>query len=182
MAEKTKKVLVVVDMQNDFIMGALGTKEAEAIVPKVCEKIREFDGQVFFTMDTHGENYLDTQEGRNLPVKHCVKGTWGWQLDPQVDALRRSTPIEKETFGSKGLADVLKAGNTYEGPLEEIQLIGVCTDICVISNALLLKAYLPEVKLTVDASCCAGVTPESHQRALEAMKACQIEILHDREG
>ena len=130
-------------------------------------------------MDTHGEDYLSTQEGRNLPVKHCVKGTWGWELDPQIDQVRQSAPIEKNTFGSKGLADVLKARNTYEGPLEEIQLIGVCTDICVISNALLLKAYLPEVKLTVDAACCAGVTPESHRRALEAMKACQIQILND---
>lgn len=181
MAEK-RKILVVVDMQNDFITGTLGTKEAEAIVPKVCEKLRKFDGQVYFTMDTHGENYLETQEGRNLPVKHCIKGTWGWQLNSQVDALRHSTPIEKETFGSKGLADVLKAQNTYEGPIEEIQLIGLCTDICVISNALLLKAYLPEVKLTVDASCCAGVSPESHQRALDAMKACQIEILQEGEA
>jgi nicotinamidase/pyrazinamidase len=179
MEKASKKVLVVVDMQNDFISGALGTKEAQAIVPKVREKIQSFDGSVYFTMDTHGKDYLSTQEGRNLPVEHCVKGTWGWELDPQIDQVRQSTPIEKNTFGSKGLADVLKARNTYEGPLEEIQLIGVCTDICVISNALLLKAYLPEVKLTVDASCCAGVTPESHRRALEAMKACQIEILND---
>lgn len=178
MTTNGKKILVVVDMQNDFVTGALGTKEAQAIVPKVCEKICEFGEQVYFTQDTHGEDYLETQEGKHLPVKHCVKGTWGWELEPQVDALRHSTPIEKNTFGSKGLADVLKARNTYEGPLEEIELIGVCTDICVISNALLLKAYLPEVKLVVDASCCAGVTPESHQRALAAMEACQIEIVN----
>ena len=179
MEKGSKRILVVVDMQNDFISGALGTKEAQAIVPKVREKIQNFDGWVYFTMDTHGEDYLSTQEGRNLPVKHCVKGTWGWELDPQIDQVRQSAPIEKNTFGSKGLADVLKARNTYEGPLEEIQLVGVCTDICVISNALLLKAYLPEVKLEVDAACCAGVTPESHRRALEAMKACQIQILND---
>lgn len=111
-------------------------------------------------------------------MEHCLKGTWGWQLEPRVEAVRASTPIEKPTFGSKGLAEVLKARHTYEGPLEEIQLVGLCTDICVISNALLLKAFLPEVKLTVDASCCAGVTPESHQRALEAMKACQIAVVN----
>lgn len=111
-------------------------------------------------------------------MEHCLKGTWGWQLEPRVEAVRASTPIEKPTFGSKGLAEVLKARHTYEGPLEEIQLVGLCTDICVISNALLLKAFLPEVKLTVDASCYAGVTPESHQRALEAMKACQIEVVN----
>ena len=179
MAEKTQKVLVVVDMQNDFITGALGTKEAQAIVPNVCEKIKNFEGAVYFTQDTHGTEYLETQKGKNLPVEHCIKGTWGWELEPRVEEVRSSTPIEKNTFGSKGLADVLKARNTYEGPLQEIELIGVCTDICVISNALLLKAYLPEVKLAVDASCCAGVTPESHKRALEAMKACQIEIRND---
>ena len=176
--QMAKKVLVVVDMQNDFITGSLGTPEAQAIVPKVVEKIQGFGGTVLYTQDTHGADYLQTQEGRNLPVEHCLKGTWGWQLEPRVEAVRDSTPIEKPTFGSKGLAEVLKARHTYEGPLEEIQLVGLCTDICVISNALLLKAFLPEVKLTVDASCCAGVTPESHQRALEAMKACQIEVVN----
>mgnify|MGYP005810109609 FL=1 len=175
--KKCTKILVVVDLQNDFVTGALGTQEAQAIVPRVCEKIRNFPGPVYYTQDTHGADYLQTQEGKNLPVEHCIRGTWGWQLEPRVEALRKSTPIEKATFGSKGLADVLKARHTYEGPLEEIQLVGLCTDICVISNALLLKAYLPEVKITVDASCCAGVTPESHQRALEAMKACQVEIV-----
>ena len=175
--KKCTKILVVVDLQNDFVTGALGTQEAQAIVPRVCEKIRNFPGPVYYTQDTHGEDYLQTQEGKYLPVEHCIRGTWGWQLEPRVEALRDSTPIEKPTFGSKGLADVLKARHTYEGPLEEIQLVGLCTDICVISNALLLKTYLPEVKITVDASCCAGVTPESHQRALEAMKACQVEIV-----
>ena len=110
-------------------------------------------------------------------MEHCLRGTWGWQLEPRVEAARKSAPIEKPTFGSKGLAEVLKARHTYEGPLEEIQLIGLCTDICVISNALLLKAFLPEVKISVDAGCCAGVTPESHENALKAMAACQVEIL-----
>lgn len=178
MKENSGKVLVVVDMQNDFITGSLGTQEAQAIVPGVVEKIRGFEGLVFFTQDTHGADYLQTQEGKNLPVEHCIRGTWGWQLEPRVEAVRASTPIEKNTFGSKGLADVLKARHTYEGPLTEIVLVGLCTDICVISNALLLKAYLPEVKVTVDASCCAGVTPESHQRALEAMQACQVNVVN----
>lgn len=172
-----KRVLVVVDMQNDFITGALGTKEAQAIVPKVCERIRKFEGEVLFTRDTHGEDYLETQEGRNLPVPHCVRGTWGWELEPRIEALRKSTPIDKPAFGSKGLGDVLRARDVYEGGLDEIVLVGLCTDICVISNALLLKAFLPETEITVDASCCAGVTPESHETALKAMSACQIQII-----
>ena len=112
-----------------------------------------------------------------MPVEHCIKGTWGWQLEPRVEAVRATTPIEKPTFGSKGLAEVLKAWDTYEGPLEEIVLIGLCTDICVVSNALLLKAYLPEVPITVDASCCAGVTPEAHRHALEVLRSCQVQVL-----
>ena len=176
MSDGKNRVLVVVDMQNDFITGSLGTQEAQAIVPRVVEKIQAFPGQVYFTQDTHGQDYSETQEGKNLPVSHCIRGTWGWELEPQVEAVRTSTPIEKPSFGSKGLADVLKARNTYDGPLEEIQLVGLCTDICVISNALLLKAFLPEVPISVDASCCAGVTPESHSRALDAMEACQIRI------
>lgn len=176
MKTKLKKILVVIDMQNDFITGSLGSKEAEAIVPAVCEKIQSFAGEVLYTKDTHGSDYLQTQEGKRLPVPHCVRGTWGWELEPRVEALRESTPIEKPTFGSKGLGDVLKARHSYDGGLEEVVLVGLCTDICVISNALLLKAFLPEVKITVDAACCAGVTPESHETALRAMKACQIEI------
>lgn len=172
-----KRVLVVVDMQNDFISGALGSPEAEAIVPKVCEKIRDFDGEVLYTRDTHGPDYLETQEGRKLPVPHCIKGTRGWELDPRVEALRKSTPIDKPTFGSKALGDVLKARHVYDGGLDEVVLAGLCTDICVISNAVLLKAYLPETRIVVDASCCAGVTPESHETALRAMRACQIETI-----
>lgn len=172
-----KRVLVVVDMQNDFITGALGTEEARAVVPKVWEKIRSFQGEVLFTRDTHGEDYLDTQEGKRLPVLHCVKGTWGWELESKIESLRKSTPIDKPAFGSKGLGDVLKARDTYEGGLDEVVLVGLCTDICVISNAMLLKAFLPETRIAVDASCCAGTTPESHEAALAAMRACQIDII-----
>lgn len=172
-------ILVVVDMQNDFIDGALGTKEAVAIVPKVVEKIRNFEGRVLYTRDTHGENYLETQEGKNLPVVHCVRGTKGWELNPEIEAVRKETPIDKLTFGSAVLGQVLKAQDVdlkKQGKIgiESITLVGLCTDICVISNAMLVKAFLPEVPVIVDASCCAGVTPESHRNALEAMKMCQI--------
>lgn len=180
------KVLVVVDMQNDFITGSLGTKEAEAIVGKVADRIRNFNGQVWFTKDTHGEDYMSTQEGGKLPVMHCIKGTDGWELAPELEeliagggAVPDDTParvIEKPTFGSVALAEALKAEQEKE-PIESILLVGLCTDICVISNAILLKAYMPEVPVQVDASCCAGVTPESHERALSAMESCQIEIL-----
>ncbi len=167
-------VLVVVDMQKDFIDGALGTKEAEMIVDNVAEKIKKFDGEVVFTRDTHYDNYLETQEGRNLPVKHCIKGTDGWQLDSKLAVLRidNAKIFDKPTFGSVELAEYLKSLDS----LESVTLVGLCTDICVISNAMLIKAYLPEVRICVDASCCAGVTPESHKNALEAMKMCQIEI------
>lgn len=169
-------ILAVIDMQNDFITGPLGTPEAVAIVPHIAEKIRNFDGRVLFTRDTHSADYLKTQEGQNLPIPHCIQGTPGWQICPQLEALRRETPIDKPGFGSLGLAQVLKAYHEYEQPIESITLCGVCTDICVISNAMLLKAYLPEVPLRVDAACCAGVTPQGHQTALDAMRACQIEI------
>lgn len=168
-------ILIVVDMQNDFIDGALGTAEAEAIVPKAAEKIRSFSGKVLFTRDTHEENYMDTQEGKNLPVPHCIRGTQGWQISSRLMEFCKDEPINKETFGSVELGSVLKAAH-QENPIETITFIGLCTDICVISNAMLVKAFLPEVKLIVDASCCAGVTPESHKNALEAMKVCQIEI------
>ena len=172
----SQRVLVVIDMQNDFITGSLGTKEAQAIVEKVCRKIQGFDGEVLFTLDTHGPDYLDTQEGRLLPVAHCIKGTPGWELEPRVKALCRTTPIEKPTFGSTGLADVLQAKHIYGGGLDEVVFVGLCTDICVVSNALLVKARLPEVPLTVDASCCAGVTPEAHQHALAVLRSCLINV------
>ena len=172
----SQRVLVVIDMQNDFITGSLGTKEAQAIVEKVCRKIQGFDGEVLFTLDTHGPDYLDTQEGRLLPVAHCIKGTPGWELEPRVRALCKTTPIEKPTFGSTGLADVLQAKHIYGGGLDEVVFVGLCTDICVVSNALLVKARLPEVPLTVDASCCAGVTPEAHQHALAVLRSCLINV------
>ena len=171
-----KKILIVVDMQNDFIDGALGTKEAVAIVPKVEEKIRNFDGEVFFTRDTHETYYLETQEGKNLQVKHCIRDTEGWQIRKELDALRKTEPIDKETFGSTDLVGELVTLNEDQG-IGSITLVGLCTDICVISNALLIKASLPEVPICVDATCCAGVTPESHENALKAMEACQIRII-----
>ena len=171
-----KQILIIVDMQNDFIDGALGTKEAVAIVPKVEDKIRNFDGEVFFTRDTHEIWYLETQEGKNLPVPHCIRGTEGWQIRKEVDALRKTEPIDKETVGSTDLAADLLALHEDE-EIGSITLVGLCTDICVISNALLLKATLPEVPIYVDAACCAGVTPESHENALKAMEACQIKVM-----
>lgn len=167
-----KKILIVVDMQNDFIDGALGTAEAVSIVPYVKEVIENFDGKVFFTRDTHFDNYMQTEEGKNLPVPHCIKGTHGWQIRAELDALRKTEPIDKITFGSTELMDVLRG----EGEIESITFVGLCTDICVISNAMITKAFFPEIPLTVDAKGCAGVTPESHARALEAMKICQIKI------
>lgn len=168
------KALIVVDMQNDFIDGALGTKEAMAIISCVKEKIAEYrknGDTVIFTRDTHGEDYMNTQEGKNLPVPHCIKGTKGWEISPELDA-EASLIIDKPTFGSKELAGYLA---DIDG-LGEVELIGLCTDICVISNAMLIKAFMPELKVSVDGSCCAGVTPESHSNALAAMKMCQIEV------
>lgn len=170
-----QNILIVVDMQNDFIDGVLGTTEAKSIVPKVKEKIENFSGKVYFTRDTHKKNYLDTQEGIKLPVEHCIRNTQGWQINPELSPLCKETPIDKETFGSVNLGFVLQQENQME-PIQSITLVGLCTDICVISNAMLLKAFLPEVRIIVDASCCAGVTPQSHQTALKAMEACQIEI------
>ena len=168
------KVLVVVDMQNDFIDGALGTKEAASIVPYVKRAIESFDGKVFFTRDTHFENYMETQEGKNLPVPHCIKGTEGWHIRAELDALRLTAAIDKLTFGSSELVEVLKR----EKNIESITFLGLCTDICVISNAMVVKAFFPEIPLLVDAKGCAGVTPESHLRALAAMETCQIKIIN----
>lgn len=170
------KVLIVVDMQKDFIDGALGTKEAVAIVPKVVGRIQAFEGKVLFTRDTHQPDYMETQEGANLPVPHCIEDTDGWQLHPDIAALVKEEPINKPSFGSIALGERLAAMHA-ETPVESITLIGLCTDICVISNAMILKAFLPEVPVFVERECCAGVTPQSHERALEAMKACQIRIV-----
>ncbi len=171
-----RKILIVIDMQNDFIDGSLGTKEAAAIVPAVLEKIRSFDPEdVFATRDTHPENYLQTQEGRNLPVEHCIKGSTGWQIRPEIaERIRDDHVFDKETFGSVEMAEYFRNRNQKEE--FELELIGLCTDICVVSNALLLKAYMPEVKISVDPACCAGVTPEKHEAALETMRSCQIQV------
>ena len=173
-----KNYLIVVDMQKDFIDGALGTPEAQAILPEVVRFARDFAGEVIFTRDTHAPDYLDTQEGGNLPVVHCVKETPGWQIEASLESVRverGSLVIDKPTFGSRELGEYLAEENARE-PIGEITLVGLCTDICVISNAMLIKAFLPEVKISVIASLCAGVTPESHRRALEAMQVCQIKV------
>lgn len=180
-----KRVLIVVDMQNDFITGSLRSQAAQEIVPKITKAIDEFDGYVIATMDTHGgaKYYLDTQEGHNLPVPHCEHNTEGWKLHPDIEAAISSTEVDpfmpktytKHEFGCVPMARTLKF-NSHK--LKEIILVGVCTDICVISNALLLKSYLPEVKIIVDADCCAGTTPERHEAALEVMKSCQIVVVN----
>ena len=171
-----RKILIVIDMQNDFIDAALGTKEALGIVENVKEKIRSYPAEdVIATMDTHGENYMDTQEGKYLPVPHCIRGSEGWQIRPDIAELLTGAKIyEKPTFGSTAMAEDLKALSQKEEI--EIELVGLCTDICVASNALLLKANMPEVKISVDASCCAGVTPKKHEAALETMRSCQIQV------
>ena len=178
------KLLVVVDMQNDFVDGVLGTKEAQAIVGNVCEKIRSFEGDILVTLDTHEADYLHTQEGAYLPVEHCIKNTDGWRMQAAVQtalseregAGSKVAYFEKPTFGSTNLANYLAKRNTEE-TIEQITLIGVCTDICVVSNALILKAEFPEKDIYVDANCCAGVTPETHNAALTTMKMCQINII-----
>lgn len=170
------KVLVVVDMQNDFISGSLGTKEAQVIVPAVVAKIKEYQengDKVVYTYDTHGENYMETQEGRNLPVKHCIRGTWGWELPDEIDELAAGAEkYEKPTFGSRRLMEDLAEWNP-----DTIEFVGLCTDICVVSNVLGTKAWLPETPLTVDSRCCAGVTPESHEAALATMRSCQVNVI-----
>ena len=189
------KVLVIVDMQNDFIRGVLGSEEAVAIVESVANKIEACDEKtlVLFTQDTHQEDYLTTQEGRNLPVEHCIEGTKGWEVDERIMSAFNSNKIipklrlkdsvyntfQKDTFGSLELAETIEK---YTHCIESIELCGLCTDICVISNAMILKAHMPEVPMFVDASCCAGVTTQSHLNALEAMKMCQIKILNESGG
>ena len=172
-----KHFLIVVDMQKDFVDGALGTPEAQAIAGKVTDKILGFDGQIFATLDTHREDYLDTAEGKKLPVPHCIKGTPGWMLDSGVAAALEQkgyTPVEKLTFGSVLLPRLLQqaaAGDTFT-----MELVGLCTDICVVSNALMLKANFPEMEISVDSACCAGVTPATHEAALATMRCCQINV------
>jgi len=171
-----RKLLLVIDMQNDFIDGALGTPEAASIVDRVVEEIGKYPpANIIATRDTHTESYLETLEGRNLPVAHCVKGTPGWELNARVAAaLRGAAVIDKPTFGSRELAERV-AALARQDELD-VTLVGLCTDICVVSNALLLKAFLPETPVRVIAGCCAGVTPESHQAALMTMRMCQVDI------
>lgn len=168
-----KKVLIVVDMQNDFVTGCLGSKEAQAIVPEMVKFVESFDGTVIFTKDTHDENYMESLEGKKLPVPHCIKGTEGWEIIPELKAFADKAAVyEKPTFGSKELA----ADIANEAP-DEVTLIGVCTGICVLNNATLIKAFAPEIPVKVVAGLCACVTPDTHKTALDAMATCQIEII-----
>lgn len=171
-----KNVLIVIDMQKDFVDGSLGTKEALGISEKLTDYVKSFDGDIIFTRDTHAENYMQTSEGKNLPVPHCIKGTPGHELYGDLKELSRSrTVIDKPTFGSRVLAQMLYDENSKE-KIEKITLIGVCTDICVISNALCIKAFLPETKISVISNLCAGTTPENHAKALDIMRCCQISV------
>ena len=167
------KYLIVVDMQTDFITGSLGSDAAEAIVSAVVDKVQKFDGNVIFTRDTHFEDYLQTQEGRNLPVEHCIKNTDGWQICDELKPYANIV-VDKVTFGSIDLPDIIK---NFGENIEKIELCGLCTDICVISNAMILKAAFPEVPIAVDSKCCAGVSKENHNTALDAMRAVQIEVI-----
>lgn len=173
----TEKVLLVIDMQKDFVTGALANEEAQQITGNIQEKIAAYKAQdmpVFFTRDTHGEDYLNTQEGRMLPVPHCIKGTDGWQIIDELAAFAgEENTLDKPAFGSQALPGWLSEKLGGRAPLE-IELCGVCTDICVISNAMILKAAYPETVVTIEGACCAGVSPESHRTALQAMQACQI--------
>lgn len=172
-----KHFLIVVDMQKDFVDGALGSPEAQAIVPNVMDKILSFEGQIFATLDTHNADYMETAEGKKLPVPHCIKGTPGWMLDDGVAAALEQkgyTPVEKVTFGSVLLPRLLY--QAAGGELFSAELIGLCTDICVVSNALMVKANFPEMEISVDSSCCAGVTPATHEAALATMRCCQIDV------
>lgn len=174
-----RKILVVVDMQNDFIDGALGSAEAQAIVDNVVNKIKEFNGEIIATYDTHQNDYMQTREGKYLPVPHCIEYTKGWLLNDEVKkalASKMYSTIQKPTFGSTTLVERLSDCEQHD---TEVTLIGLCSDICVVSNAMLLKANYPEMDIVVDASCCAGVTPEKHRAALEVMKSCQINIINE---
>ena len=173
--ESDRTFLVVVDMQNDFIDGSLGTSEAAAIVPRVVQRISSFEGTVVCTLDTHDEDYLSTREGTMLPVRHCIRGSHGWSMPEPIEAAlaaRDARRFEKPTFGSVDLAEFLR-----ESGAVSVGMIGLCTDICVVSNALTIRAFLPEADVWVDASCCAGSTPGRHSSALETMRSCQVRII-----
>ena len=168
------KFLIVIDMQNDFITGALANPAAEAIVPKIAEYVSKWNGHLILTRDTHHSDYLNTMEGKNLPVKHCIQGTEGWDISNEIDSVINWVEAEDVTYIDKPTFGYTK-WNEYELG-NEIELIGLCTDICVVSNALIIKALYPEANVTVDSSCCAGVTPESHEAALKTMKMCQVNV------
>lgn len=173
-----KKALVVVDMQNDFVTGELANEAAEKVIPAIASKVKEAAAKgidIYFTRDTHSDNYLETEEGKHLPFTHCIKDTWGWEIVPELQKLADETKaviVDKPVFGSVTLGETLR-----DKAYDEVELVGVCTDICVISNAMIARAFLPNAHITVDSSCCAGVTEVAHNTALEAMKACQVEIL-----
>ena len=180
------KILVMIDMQNDFLTGALGNAQTAAVLENVCSYVKKYlfesKSPFIYTMDTHSENYLETQEGKNLPITHCIENTDGWKLPNEMEDIISAAKnnvicIKKDTFGAKELPNVIaKIESESNEKIDEIELIGVCTDICVISNALLIKAFYPEIQITVNSMCCAGVTPQSHLNALEAMKMCQIRV------
>lgn len=172
------KVLIIIDMQNDFVTGALGTKEARDMLPRLVKKleniVEEGAVDIIFTQDTHADNYFDTQEGKNLPVMHCIKKTQGWQIVPELQKFTTfaKSIVEKKAFGSTRLPSLIKNYNVVE-------FAGLCTDICVVSNALLIKAFYPEQRIQIDAACCAGSTPEAHKKALDVMKNCQCKIINE---
>ncbi len=185
------KVLIVVDAQNDFVTGSLGTPDAQKIILNIMDKIIQYrneSGNVYFTQDTHYEDYLEKQEGKNLPILHCQGDTWGWDFHKDVKwselclGARRPEIVQKDTFGYTGWVDLFEDDSLLENDeegIESIEIVGLVTDICVISNVLILKSLLPEVKLIVDASCCAGTTPENHNAALQVMKSCQVEVINE---
>lgn len=173
-----RDILIVIDMQKDFIDGALGTPEAVAIVPAVVEKVKGFEGDILFTRDTHFENYMETQEGRNLPVSHCIRGTEGWEICKELQPYAEDRQVlDKVTFGAMELGPMLQEMHE-EDEISSITFVGLCTDICVISNVMIAKAFLPEVPIIVDAACCAGVTPDSHNTALASMRMCQVQVVN----
>ena len=170
------KVLIIIDMQNDFITGALGTPEAKRIVPKVVDYLNNYEGKVIFTRDTHYKNYLNTLEGTKLPITHCIRDTWGWEICDELKPYAEKI-INKETFGFSDWEYLLNVNTTRKTAPDEIAICGLCTDICVISNALILRAAYPNVRIYVHKDMCAGVTPELHEQALEVMKSCQIDVI-----
>lgn len=185
MEEEKKKVLIVVDVQNDFVYGSLGTPEAEAIIPKIKEKFEEYKNNgdyVVYTMDTHNSDYLNTSEGKKLPVEHCIYRTSGWEVIDEIHPAKNNCNnfmvCKKSTFGYEGWDWEEMFGTDSDIGNLNIEIIGVCTDICVITNALLIKTYYPEAEITVDASCCAGTTPEKHKAALDVMESCQINVIN----